>query len=121
MSGLQVALLILALYGLLFMVLGYAMPRLEPNRGTGIRNRATLADERVWRETHRRYGPAFSRYGAAVLISGLMFLMLPLPDIAAVGMHLGLIVAGFAWLRWGSSRYARRRLAYHQQQDAAAE
>lgn len=58
-----------AFLGALFIVLGNYLPRIKPNFTFGIRTPWTLADEEVWRRTHRASGPAFVVAGAATLIA----------------------------------------------------
>ncbi|MGL4820504.1 MAG: SdpI family protein [Bacilli bacterium] len=54
--------------GLLFIGIGNEMPRFKPNYFIGIRTPWTLANEDVWRKTHRIGGYQF-------LLSGILFLV----------------------------------------------
>jgi len=49
----------LLLTGGLFVVMGNMLGKLRPNHSVGIRTRWTLANERVWDQTHRFGGKAF--------------------------------------------------------------
>jgi uncharacterized membrane protein len=65
--------LVLVLVGGLFMVIGNVMGKLRPNYTVGIRTPWTLADERVWDQTHR--------FGGKILVlgGGLLCLLAALP------------------------------------------
>lgn len=58
--------------GLLFMLIGNYMPRMQPNWFMGIRTPWTLSNERVWRETHRVGGRMFMLGGLAMLLAPLL-------------------------------------------------
>ena len=51
-SEIQILVTLLGLTGLSFVVIGHVMPSLPRNRFAGVRFPQTLADERVWRDTH---------------------------------------------------------------------
>ncbi|MQC18528.1 MAG: SdpI family protein [Chloroflexi bacterium] len=118
MSAIEVIVLVLSLEGLLFVALGKAMTNVAPNRFVGIRYPATFADERVWRETHARYGPAFSRPGWLILGGGLAIVALPLADPVTLGAYLVLSLGSLGWFIWDSWRFAKRRLQYYRGLDA---
>lgn len=50
---------IITLVMILFVALGMLMPRMPRNRWMGVRTPWTLADDRVWRDTHRCAGGLF--------------------------------------------------------------
>lgn len=58
----------LVLVGGLFMVIGNVMGKLRPNYSVGIRTPWTLADERVWDQTHRFGGKIFVLGGALLCL-----------------------------------------------------
>ena len=57
------------LVGLVFLLLGNYLPKSRPNATFGIRLPWTLADEDVWRRTHRLGGWLFMLGGVAVIVS----------------------------------------------------
>lgn len=86
MVGLQIVMLVAVAYkhdflvalvtpvavGILFMLIGNYMPRMQPNWFMGIRTPWTLSDEQVWRETHRVGGRMFMVGGLAMLFAPLL-------------------------------------------------
>lgn len=58
--------------GVLFLLIGNYMPRMQPNWFMGIRTPWTLSNERVWRETHRAGGRMFMLGGVAMLLAPLL-------------------------------------------------
>lgn len=117
MSTIEVIVLLLSLEGLLFVVLGRAMTHVAPNRLVGIRYPATFADERVWRETHARYGPAFARLGWIILAGGVAIVAMPFPDAVTLGAYLVLSLGSLGWYIWDSWRFANRRLRHYREID----
>jgi uncharacterized membrane protein len=96
----------LAVIGLLFVVLGNALPKSRPGFFVGIRTPWTLTDPENWIATHR--------YGARIMIAGGAALMalalLPLDDEARASMVIApvlvvattpLIYSYFLWRRAG--------------------
>lgn len=57
------------LVGLIFLLLGNYLPKSRPNATFGIRLPWTLADEDVWRRTHRLGGWLFMLGGVTVIVS----------------------------------------------------
>lgn len=57
------------LIGLLFMLLGNYMGKIRFNYTMGIRNPWTLANETVWRKTHRMAGPIWMAGGLILVVS----------------------------------------------------
>jgi uncharacterized membrane protein len=88
--------LILVAIGVLFVVLGNAMPKVTPNPYAGVRLPYTYASDRAWRVTNRNGGYLFVGLGAFVALAGVV-----LPERAAVYallvMPVGLM-AGLVWL-----------------------
>jgi uncharacterized membrane protein len=60
------------LVGILFMLIGNEMRRIQPNWFFGIRTPWTLSDPIVWRETHTFGGRIFFGFGLAVLIGAFL-------------------------------------------------
>lgn len=118
MSEVKVVILVLSLEGPLFVALGYAMRGMQPSRLAGIRYRATLADERVWRDTHERCGPRFALVGWITLSVGLTVVLAPVPDAAALGIFTGAAVGSFVAFAIDSYRYASARLQHYRRLDA---
>ncbi|MBX6395997.1 MAG: SdpI family protein [Alicyclobacillaceae bacterium] len=75
--------------GVLFLLMGNFLGRIRFNYFFGIRTPWTLADEQVWRKTHRMAGPVWMAAGVVALISAF------LPGEAAVWVFFaGVIAAG---------------------------
>ena len=117
MSAIEAIVFFLSLEGLLFVVLGRAMTNVAPNRLMGIRYPATFADDRVWRDTHARYGPIFARIGWVSLVAGVTLVALPLPDAIVLGGYLVASLGSIAWMIVNSWRYAKRRLHHYRALD----
>lgn len=91
--------------GLLFLGLGFALPRLRSNWFVGIRTPWTLEDERVWAETHRFGGRVFAVLGLLMLLGGGL-----LRAPAAIGVLVACAVLGaLAMVVYSYLRYR----AYH--------
>jgi len=67
--GLDVGVLVRLLLGLLFVGLGNFMGTLKPNYFVGIKTPWALADDEVWRLTHRRGALVFVALGALFILS----------------------------------------------------
>ncbi len=119
MSEIQILVLALSLEGLLFVALGYAMPHMPVSRLVGIRIGPTLADERVWRDTHVRAGPRFRLVGWLILGSGLLLTTIPLPDWFVLAGFTLIAVGSSGWFVLDSYRYASARLRHYQAIDEA--
>jgi uncharacterized membrane protein len=63
------------LVGLLFIFIGNLSPKFKPNYFVGIRTPWTLANEDVWKKTHRFGGKVF-------VITGLLLLLVPVVPAA---------------------------------------
>lgn len=62
----------LILIGLLFLVLGNYLGKFRANFFMGIKTPWTLANEEVWRKTHRLAGPLFMLAGVVSLVSAFL-------------------------------------------------
>ncbi len=67
-----VGLVVPAGVGILFLLIGNYMPRIQPNWFMGIRTPWTLSNDRVWRESHRFGGRMFMLGGLAMLFAPLL-------------------------------------------------
>ncbi len=68
-------------------VAGNYMPVLKPNHVFGIRTRATLSNEQVWRKTHRLGGYLFFATGIIGAVSAVLFSCLPVkPNLGFVSL-----------------------------------
>jgi uncharacterized membrane protein len=90
-----------AFAGALFIALGIAMPRLQPNWWYGIRTPWTLSDDRVWVRTHRLAGYSMTFAGCAMVLAALA-----LPASLGMPVVLGAVVAAvtgpavYSYLTW---------------------
>jgi immunity protein, SdpI family len=82
-----------AIVGVLFIVLGNALPRARPNWWFGIRTPWTLSNDRVWMKTHRVGG--YLIVGAGILM--LLAAVVASPWTLAVGFT-AVLAAGFGSL-----------------------
>jgi uncharacterized membrane protein len=87
--------------GVLIAVIGNELGRVQPNYFMGIRTPWTLADEAIWRRTHRVGGRMLA--GAGV-VAALAALLLPLPIAAPIGLIAILGAAfgsmGYSYMLW---------------------
>lgn len=83
------------LAGLLFMfgLIGNVMGKVRRNFWMGVRTPWTLANERVWNDTHRLAGRLF----VAAAILGIPLLLLPLPQLAVTIVVFTLIMIAAFW------------------------
>jgi uncharacterized membrane protein len=72
----------------LFVVVGYVMPRIQPTWFVGIRAPWTLTSERSWRKTHELGRWVFIEIGIAAITEGLT------GSTAAICLMLGLLFGG---------------------------
>ena len=90
-----------ALVGALFVAMGRAMPRLQPNWWYGIRTPWTLSDDRVWARTHRLAGFSMTAAGAVTIAAALVLpasLGVPVLLAAVVAAVIGPVV--YSYLTW---------------------
>ncbi|MBU1238297.1 SdpI family protein [Myxococcota bacterium] len=71
-SPVSVSLLVPMGVGILFMVIGNFLPQVKPNWFVGIRLPWTLADDKVWKQTHRLGGWLFTILGVLTLASAII-------------------------------------------------
>ncbi len=119
MSEIQILVLVLSLEGLLFVAIGYAMPGMRTSRLVGVRFPQTLADERVWRDTHIHTAPRFRRVGWATFLGGIVLTAIPLPDWFTLAAFCVISLGGLAWVILDSWRYSKAREAHYQRVDEA--
>ena len=81
--------------GLLIMLVGNMMGKLEQNRAFGIRTKWTLENKEVWRRTHRFCGQVWAVCGLLLMADGAAGLVfsLPLAAVSAVFIALFLVIA----------------------------
>lgn len=74
---LKINMIIPAFIGVIFIVMGNYMPTIKPNYFFGIRTPWTLANETVWKKTHKVGGYAF-------VLSGVLFLIIAFISIQEI-------------------------------------
>lgn len=94
------------LVGVLFVVLGNVMGKLRWNYTVGIRTPWTLADERVWDQTHRFGGRLMVAVGALLIVLAWVPGLGDWRAPALVGLVCGLVAAVMvkSWLLWRRRR-----------------
>lgn len=86
--------------GLLFVVLGAMLPRLEPTWFVGIRTPWTLSSQKSWDQTHRVGGWVFIVVGIAMVVLGLIdpTWAFPVMLVGVLGGTLGVVAYSyFVW------------------------
>ncbi len=104
-DSIDVGTVIRLVIGLSFVGLGNYMGRLKRNYFVGIKTPWALADDEVWRRTHRRGALVFVLMGIALLVS-LVFSQSPcaLAVLIAVPI-LGIIyIYVYSWMQWRTLR-----------------
>jgi uncharacterized membrane protein len=66
--NINVATVVIALIGIMFIWLGFTLPKLKRNFMFGIRNGWTLSSDDIWEKTHKLGGRIFLAIGALTLI-----------------------------------------------------
>jgi uncharacterized membrane protein len=89
-----------ALLGLFFIVLGAVMGRLRPTYFTGIRTPWTLTSERAWDATHRVGGWVFGALGVATLVCALGVPALTIFVLAGGTLVAVLGLAIYSYIVW---------------------
>lgn len=86
--------------GLLFMLLGNYLSRVQPNWFMGIRTPWTLSSDQVWRKTHRIGGRLFVLGGIA--LAGVAFLppALFVPALISVIVLVGVVPVVLSYFLW---------------------
>lgn len=90
--------LIPALVGILFLIIGNYMPTITPNFFMGIKNPWTLSDDVIWKKTHKAGGYAFAICGVLFLITAFIpyEVMGFLVAVSVLIMVIGLNVYSFS-------------------------
>ncbi|NKQ20581.1 SdpI family protein [Brevibacillus laterosporus] len=70
--NLNIGLIVNMLVGLLFVLIGNVMPRMQPSYFVGIKTPWTLASDEVWRKTHFIGGRLFVLGGILVIVSSFL-------------------------------------------------
>lgn len=65
--------IILIIFGIMFIIMGNYMPKIEKNRTLGVKIKWSMYNEVTWQKTHRFAGFAGVVVGALSLISALLF------------------------------------------------
>ncbi len=84
--------------GVLFVTIGWFLPRAKPNWFVGIRTPWTLSDPQVWEDTHRLGGKMFILSGAVLLLAALYPPLLWGGIALLVALSLWLVV--YSYLRY---------------------
>lgn len=99
--ALDVSAAIRVLIGVLFLGIGNFMGRLKRNYFVGIRTPWTLADDEVWRKTHRRGAVVFIIIGACFLLSLAFRPGWTLGVVTVAPTILGIVyVFAYSWYVW---------------------
>ncbi|HEY8483749.1 MAG TPA: SdpI family protein [Longimicrobiales bacterium] len=102
--GIDVTQVVLIAVGILFVVLGRQLPRVQPNWWMGIRTPWTLEDDRVWRETHELAGRTFVAGGLLTVVGALLPAEVR-PWVALAGLGLaGFVPVVYSYLAWRRRR-----------------
>lgn len=88
--GINVSRVILISLGILFIIIGSFLPKVQANYFVGIKTPWTLASEETWRKTHRLGGPIFVMDGLVSILAS--FLAAPLNFRLVIGSLLGATV-----------------------------
>lgn len=86
--------------GILLAFIGNELPRVPPTYFVGIRTPWTLADDRVWRKTHRVGGRMFFAGGVMIALAALflpMSAVVPLLLVIVFGLSFGLMAYSY-WI-----------------------
>ncbi len=97
---------VLVAVGLLFVLIGNAMPKSRPGFFVGIRTPWTITDTDNWVATHRLGGKLFMMAGAASIALGILDVT---PGTRMIGMIAAMILAVvvpyiFSWWLWKAGR-----------------
>lgn len=86
MKILNISILMPFAVGLLFTIIGNAMPKFKQNFYAGIRTSWTLSDEEVWFKTHRFGGKIWFIGGILMMVSSI------LPDFLKTKVFFGVVI-----------------------------
>lgn len=99
----DVGVLITVGVGLLFLIIGFALPRLKSSYLVGIRTPWTLTSEKSWRQTHILGAWLFGIFGAALIVSGLLLPTAVMPTVLFAGVAVVLVVPTvYSYVVWRS-------------------
>ena len=96
-----------AIVGLMFIVLGIALPSLKPNYSIGLRFPWALRDDDVWVFTHKFAGIVFIICGIAMFVCGFFYSTLFAFSVFAAAVLIPLAVSGI----YGSMIERRKQYA----------
>lgn len=95
-SGTTVLAFVIIALGVLMLFVSNIMAKLKPNRNFGLRVRATLKDETVWRRTHRLCGYTGCIASLCLIVCGILALCLPSLAVIFFAVGIGsIIILGF--------------------------
>jgi uncharacterized membrane protein len=86
--------------GVLFALLGYLMPKMQPSWFVGIRTPWTLSDDEVWVRTHRMGGKLFLVAGALIVAAALLGGNWWMVGAFLVAVGIALVPVVYSWWLW---------------------
>lgn len=86
--------------GVLFVVIGLLMPRMQPSWFMGIRTPWTLSDDTVWERTHRLGGRLFIAAGIVIVVAAVVGGNWWLAGGIGVAGVLALVPVVYSWWLW---------------------
>lgn len=95
--GLPVAVVMPAMIGLLFVVMGALMPHLGRNTTIGIRLPWTVRNETVWTKTHQYAGPLFTAGGVLIVLASLVAGIWAMAVMIVVVLGLTLYISAWSY------------------------
>ena len=93
--------------GLLFILLGFLMPRMRSNWFMGIRTPWTLSSDTVWRKTHRVGGYAFVLAGCLLVAMGVVQPAWFAGVLIAVAIGAAIIPVVYSYFVWRGEQEGR--------------
>jgi len=107
-ARLEVGVIVSASVGALFIVLGMAMRRFEPNWFAGIRTPWTLSSDEVWRRTHEFGGRLFVLMGLGIMLLGFLKGMWAVIGILVLALGGALTVVVYSYVAYRRLETASR-------------
>lgn len=86
--------------GILFVLIGALMPRMQPSWFMGIRTPWTLSDDGIWEATHRLGGRLFMAAGVVIALSALAEGNWWLVGAITLAGILALVPVAYSWWLW---------------------
>lgn len=86
--------------GLLFVVIGNALPRARPNWFFGIRTPWTLSNDRVWERTHRVGGYVMIAAGIVTMASAALTPFWSFWVLMAAALMMAITTIGYSYIVW---------------------